>query len=70
LERDVVYSLIREHKGGGGQQHDAQRHGGECDEAQRRLEVSGTGPPPNRVVTHRRLVVLPAALLGAQSTRL
>src|SRR5262249_29582052 len=59
--------LIGEHKSGGGQQHDTGGHGGEGSEAQRRVGVSGTGAPPNRVITHRRLVVLPAALLGPKT---
>src|SRR5579859_1243213 len=66
-ERDHVYSRVGQHKGGGGQQHNTRAHGGERGDAKLGVRVSGAGWPANRVVTHRGVVVLPAALLGCKA---
>jgi len=62
-----VYSRVGEHKGGSGQQHHARDDRGKRGEAERGVRVGGTGALANRVITHRGLVVLPAALLGCKA---
>ena len=62
-----MYCRVGEHEGGSGQQHHARDDCGERGEAERGLRVRGTGALANRVITHRGVVVLPAALLGCKA---